>query len=233
MELKPKIIFEDDYIVAIDKPAGLVVNRSNTHVVPTLQDFVEDQVAIEEELEETDYTSRSGILHRLDKDTSGVILMAKDTNTFEAILKQFKNRELSKEYKAILIGDIHDSIIEIDAPIKRNPKFTFKFAVGTDGKPSQTRIELVKNFQLNGRNYTSVTVRPKTGRTHQIRVHCLALNHCVAGDEIYCTRKEFVDSYADFARLMLHAHSIEITHPVTGGKLLLKSELPEEFTPYF
>lgn len=233
MNIQPSIIFEDNYLVALDKPSGLVVNRSNTHSGVTLQDFVEEQIEMEDETEITDFTSRSGILHRLDKDTSGVILMAKDPQTFTDILRQFKDRQVKKEYKAVLMGQISDPIIDIDAAIKRNPKFPFKFAISPDGRASQTHIEKVKEFSVSDRIYTSVTVRPKTGRTHQIRVHCAALNHPIACDEIYCTRKEFENSSENFPRLMLHALSIEFKHPKTGGNLLLKSTLPNDFTPYF
>jgi 23S rRNA pseudouridine1911/1915/1917 synthase len=233
MTLEPKIIFEDEFLVALDKPSGLVVNRSNTHSGVTLQDFVEEQIDMEDETEVTDFTARSGILHRLDKDTSGVILMAKDPDTFTNILAQFKNREISKEYKAIVLGTLSENIIDIDAGIKRNPRFSFKYAISPEGRESQTHIEKVKEINIENNLYTAVTVRPKTGRTHQIRVHCAALNHPVACDEIYCTRKEYEKSSVNFARLMLHAMAIELTHPKTGGKLLLKSVLPDEFMPYF
>ena len=233
MNLDPKIIFEDDYLVALDKPSGLVVNRSNTHTGVTLQDFVEEQIDMEDENEETDFTNRSGILHRLDKDTSGVILMAKDPDTFTNILAQFKNRQISKEYKAVLMGTLPENIIDIDAGIKRNPKFSFKYAISPEGRSSQTHIEKVKEIEIDGRFYTSVTVRPKTGRTHQIRVHCAALNRPIACDEIYCTRKEYEISRENFPRLMLHALTISLTHPKTGGNLLLKSTVPNDFTPYF
>lgn len=233
--LNATIIFEDEYLVAYDKKSGLVVNRSNTHKGITLQDIVEDEVVQEDEIdnESGDYSSRSGILHRLDKDTSGVILVAKDPVVFADIQKQFKERKVHKVYKAVVIGEVKDRRISIDAPLARNPTSGFKFAIVSDGRDSKTDIEVVKVFNIEDRRYTSVNVMPKTGRTHQIRVHCAAINHCIVADPIYNTRKDFDVSMADFGRLMLHAYSVEIKHPKTGGRIILKSELPSEFRPYF
>jgi 23S rRNA pseudouridine1911/1915/1917 synthase len=240
MHHNPEILYEDQYLVAFDKPSGMVVNRSHTYAGFTLQDFIEAEdpkkfsdIDDHDEEEESDYESRSGIVHRLDKDTSGIILTAKDPDTFLNLQIQFKQREITKQYLAIVLGTINEQKIEIDAPIKRHPKFPFKFAVSEEGRESYTVIEKVQNIEKEGNSFTSIRVFPKTGRTHQIRVHLSALNHCIAGDEIYCTRNQLITSQKYFTRLMLHAFSISFIHPKTGGNIILESPVPQEFTPYF
>lgn len=260
MEDKLEIIYEDSYVLAINKPSGLVVNRSITHKVgPTLQDLVESHLPeghfiplgekleqsminnaaiddseienVEEEVFSTpeDFTSKSGIIHRLDKDTSGVILVGKSYDVFIDIQKQFKNRKIKKEYRAVVYGRVSEDYFQIDAPLKRNPRNRMKYGVGLDGKSASTFFEKINEFTKGENRYSSLKVFPETGRTHQIRVHCAALNHPVASDPIYCTKNVYVKTLADFDRLMLHAFHITFKHPITREVMTLEAPLPAEF----
>ena len=229
MEEKITKIYENDDYVVIDKPAGLVVNRSNTNATETLQDMLEEESDTYQTATETDFSSRAGIVHRLDKDTSGVLVVAKNEETFLNLQKQFKERQTKKEYLAIVYGQIADFIIDIDAPIRRNPSNPLKLAIVADGKPSQTHIERVKNFGIGQNMYCLLKVYPKTGRTHQIRVHLTALNHPIVGDHIYASKNLLMNSSTDFSRLMLHAKSLSFLDPKTAQPVEYVSPPPLEF----
>lgn len=247
-----KTIYEDDYILVLDKPYGIVVNRSKTSASNTVQDYLENNFDFiknfdvdalrdsnaalditnpdfltDEDIEE--FTSRSGISHRLDKDTSGVLLISKDAITFKKIKEQFKSRTVQKEYMAVVLGEVKDNKIEIDAPIKRNPSSPLKFAVVSDGKPALTLIDKVKVIQKDEFKFTILKVFPKTGRTHQIRVHLLAMNHPIVGDPIYLTKFNLEMSLRYFSRLMLHSSALTIEHPYLNKVVTYTSELPQEF----
>lgn len=231
-EKKLKIINETaDYIV-VDKPAGLVVNRSQTTKDPTVQDMVEEEAPNlydTEELSGTDFSLRSGIAHRLDKDTSGLLLIAKTPEFFEFILKEFKERRVEKGYKAVVHGEIPNPIIEINAPIKRSPRDPMKMAVVAEGKDAFTRIELEKTKTLHELTYSLVSCFPKTGRTHQLRVHLSALNNYIAGDRIYCPRNLLEQDKNTFGRMMLHAFHIKFFDPKLDSFVEFDSPLPDEF----
>jgi len=234
-----KIIYEDEYFLVVDKPYGLVVNRSDTTPTGTLQDYLEEKydfmkqeilpsdVVSEEDIGE--FKSRAGIGHRLDKDTSGVLLVTKDVVTFKKIKEQFQGRDIKKEYVVIVMGEIKDEKLEIDAPIKRNPNSPLRFAVVAEGKPALTLAEKVKVVTLGNNKFTMLNVFPQTGRTHQIRVHMSAINHPIAGDPIYLTRFTLDLSSKYFNRLMLHAHKLSFMHPYTNKTLECVSSLPKEF----
>lgn len=230
MEKELKIIFEDNNVLILDKPSGLVVNRSNTYKETTLQDILEKtHPELYSNISDEEYLGRSGIVHRLDKDTSGIVAAAKNTDTFHYLLQQFKQRKTFKEYLAVVHGEIEYEIIEIDAPLSRNPKNPLKIAVVSDGKSAFTKIEKIHTKIIEGNPYTIVRVFPKTGRTHQIRVHLSSIGHPVAGDVIYCaTNLLEIDSFV-FNRLMLHAEILGFIHPETLKFSRFKSPLPNEF----
>jgi 23S rRNA pseudouridine1911/1915/1917 synthase len=234
METEIKKIYEDGDILVLDKPSGLVVNRSVTSKSETLQDILEKEYSFESEemVEDTtdDFSERSGIVHRLDKDTSGILVVAKSKKAFQNLISQFKERETNKEYLAILCRKIDDEIIEVDAPLKRNPKSPLKFAVVEGGKDAFTRFERIKTVNLDGNDYTLMKVYPKTGRTHQIRVHAAATGHPIAGDVIYCSMILLESSLNYFGRLMLHAHKLSFYHPKTGNFIEFTSKTPPEFS---
>ena len=228
-------IFEDNEILVLDKPSGVVVNRSNTYAGQTVQDFVEDQIDFTESDEDSEFKSRSGVVHRLDKDTSGILLVAKNPDSFVKIQKQFKERTVKKQYHAIVNGKSPTGKFEIDAPIGRNPKDRLSMAAVMGGKEARTDFDFVKHFQVNsseGTWFSYVMAFPYTGRTHQIRVHLAALNLPIVGDPIYCTRAKLEASSNAFNRMMLHALSIQFTHPQTEERVTFEASLPEEFKKY-
>jgi 23S rRNA pseudouridine1911/1915/1917 synthase len=241
----PEILLEDENIVVFNKPSGLVVNLSKTYSEETLQDFLkhkysdlwketpEEDGTMETEDEEGEYKSdflgRNGIVHRLDKNTSGVLVVAKNERSFLNIQKQFKKRSVKKFYTALVFGKFEEKNIEIDAPIGRNPKTPFKFAVVTDGKPAKTIISVDSDRIIEDKAISKVNIEPESGRTHQIRVHLSALSHPVVNDEVYGSSRDFEWSDPIFKRLMLHATRLEFTHPVTGEQVKIESKLPQEF----
>jgi 23S rRNA pseudouridine1911/1915/1917 synthase len=231
MESKINKIFEDSEVLVLDKPFGLIVNRSVTAKTGTLQDLLEKSYEFDPGEEETgDFTGRSGIVHRLDKDTSGVLVVAKTKKSFDNLISQFKERKALKEYLAVLCGNIKDEVIEIDAPLKRNPKSPLKFAVVETGKEAFTRFEKIKNTNLGGKDYTLMKLLPKTGRTHQISVHASAMGYPVAGDTIYCSKILLEVTLNQFGRMMLHAQKLGFYHPKTGNFIEFTSNTPAEFS---
>jgi 23S rRNA pseudouridine1911/1915/1917 synthase len=234
MEKEIKKIYEDKDILILDKPSGLVVNRSVTSRTETLQDILEKEYSFDsKELSEDDtddFSERSGIVHRLDKDTSGVMVVAKNKKAFQYLVSQFKERKAVKEYVGVLCGKIEDEIIEIDAPLKRNPKSPLKFGVVEGGKEAFTRFEREKTAYLGENDYTLMKIYPKTGRTHQIRVHSAAMSHPIAGDSIYCSINLLESSLKYFGRLMLHAQKLSFYHPKTGNFIEFISKPPSSFS---
>ena len=230
MEKEIKIIFEDKNILILDKWSGLVVNRSNTYKEITLQDILEKKYPeFYSNVSDEDYLSRSGLVHRLDKDTSGIVAVAKNTDTFYYLLQQFKQRKTLKEYVAVVHGEIEDEIIEIDAPLARNPKSPLRIAVVSGGKPAYTKIEKIYSKNIDGNFYTLIRVFPKTGRTHQIRIHLSSIGHSVAGDKIYCASNLLENDNILFGRLMLHAEILGFIDPENQKFHRFKSPLPNEF----
>ena len=235
-----KIVYEDPYLLVLDKPQGIVVNRSNTSPFNTVQDFIEGsfsflknvpEVPVEDmtEADIEEFISRSGVVHRLDKDTSGVLLVAKDVLTFRKIKELFKTRKIQKEYIALVLGEIKELKLEINAPIKRNPSNPLKLAVVHDGKPALTLIENIKVIERDATKFTLLKVFPKTGRTHQIRVHLSAVGHPIVCDPIYLTKANYELTSKYFSRLMLHARSVSFVHPNTDDLVTYSTDLPKEF----
>lgn len=229
---KVHIIYEDEYLLVLNKPSGMVVNVSKTAWENTLQQYLEKKLATElgNVDKDSEYYSRSGLVHRLDKETSGVILAAKDEDTFRDLQAQFKSREVQKEYVALVLGQIEQEKIEINAPIARNPNKKISFAVVAEGKPAITTIEKIKDLSIDSMQMTLVHAFPKTGRTHQIRVHLAALNHPIVGDDLYAGRKRSAITRSKFRRLMLHAHKITFTHPNSGEVVTFEAEPPSELS---
>lgn len=244
MEKEIEKIYEDENIVLINKPSGLVVNRSNTYKGRTLQDIIEDRyfsdkvgtdtnvMGVENDgvgSLSTDYVSRSGIVHRLDKDTSGILVIAKNVESFNFLQSQFKERKTYKEYSAVVHGEIEDEFVEINAPLARNPRKPLKIAVVSSGRPAMTKVEKEKVFKVGKNTYTLVRVFPKTGRTHQIRVHLSAIGHPVAGDSIYCSKNLLKDDIEVFNRMMLHSRFLGFLNPKTHKFQRFEAHLPKQF----
>jgi len=208
------IIYEDDNVVVIDKPTGVISHaRGRYWDEASVASFVRDKVAgLEGE--------RAGIVHRLDRATSGIMICAKNPETMSFLQKQFANRRTKKAYIAIVQGDIEPSEAIIDVPIGRNLKKPTSFKADANGKKATTRYKVVKSND----KYSLIELKPETGRTHQLRVHLKHINRPIVGDALYGGKS------AD--RLYLHATTLEITLP-GGERKIFTSNLPKEFKGYF
>lgn len=237
MEKEIEKIYEDEDIIVVNKPSGLVVNRSNTNFSRTLQDIIDEEYISKLDKSTNDldkeFFDRSGIVHRLDKATSGVLLIAKTPEAFRFLQKEFKERNIYKEYVAVVHGRIENEEIEIDAPLGRSPNSPLKIAVISSGKRALTKIEKIKEIEIESASekliYTFLKVIPKTGRTHQIRIHLAAIGHPIAGDVIYCSKNLLVNDQKAFGRMMLHARYLGFTNPKTEKFQRFECPLPKEF----
>ena len=213
------VIFEDEHIAIIRKPQGLVVhpgagNKTGTLVNGLLYRF--------KNLSNID-PERPGIVHRLDKDTSGLMIIAKTDEFHEKIVELFKSRDIEKKYLAFVHGNIFESGI-IETNINRNYKNRLKMAATNDeGKYAKTLYRPMKNF--NG--FTLLDVEIFTGRTHQIRVHMAHINHPVVGDLVYGRKDKF-----NTETQLLHAYYLKFIHPITGETVEVKDEVPERFIDF-
>jgi len=215
------ILFEDEALIVIDKPAGMVVHPAPGHNSGTLVNAILHHCP---NLSGIGGELRPGIVHRLDKDTSGVILVAKTGAALSALADQFKRREISKEYLAIVWGVLSPPTGEIKTLIGRHATDRKKMtAMPKKGRLSITHYETISTFE----KFSLVRLCPETGRTHQIRVHLAHLHHPVAGDAIY-GRRSSCDLPVEVSRQMLHAHKISFRHPVTGKKMEFVASLPED-----
>jgi len=235
--LNIEIIEENNDFLIVNKPYGLVVNRSESQKDFTLQDWLENKYQFSNNLNadleiESEFLSRSGIVHRLDKETSGVMLCAKNEKSFIFYQNKFKTREVSKKYLAITQNKVLDDRFEIDAPIKRDPKNRFKYAVVRDGKEAQTYFERIKDFKIENQELSLIYCYPRTGRTHQIRVHLAANLTPVTGDLIYSTNSELeISRNLGFNRLMLHSFELKFTGSSNEDYSFI-SKPPEIFSKY-
>lgn len=212
-EIPIKIVYEDNDLLVVDKPAGLTVYPAPGHPSHTLVNAILSHFT-----EVPDSSLRPGIVHRLDKDTSGLILIAKNNATKLDLIEQFKNRTVVKAYLALVKGHLtpEDGIIE--APIGRDPRNRKRMAVTSGGREARSRYHIVKYIN----NYTLVEVRLETGRTHQIRVHLAAIGFPVVGDALYGVKSTLL------SRQFLHAYRLGFRLPSSGKYIEFKSELPPD-----
>jgi len=227
--MEPKIIFEDDSLFVIDKPAGWIVNEAaTTKNQPVLQTWLRqfDYPLV------NDIDCRHGIVHRLDKETSGVMIVAKEKEAFNKLQAEFKNREVQKTYVALVHGKLTPEEGEIGVPVGRLPWRKDRFGVVAGGRASQTFYKVLQFFPGNNAGHTLVEFYPKTGRTHQIRIHCKYIGHAIVADEFYAGRKTARNDRVWCPILFLHAASIRFTHPEGGGVVEFKSELPEDLAGF-
>lgn len=237
-----KIIFENSKFLAVDKPAGVIVNRADTSKnFVTLQDMIEERYKISEtprvEGKEfiidgynkfDEFISRSGIVHRLDKETSGIILVAKDPQTFLELQNQFKTSQVKKKYIALVHGHVSDSEGEIDAPVARLPWNRKRFGIHPEGREAKTQFKVLEIIKGAHENTSLLEVAPLTGRTHQIRVHFQHIHHPIFADELYAGRKTARDDRKILGRHFLHAYQISFIDPETKKVLVLESLLPQD-----
>lgn len=218
MRSEPKVLFEDENLMVIDKPAGWVVNKAETTKDLTVQEWFGLGSG------EGEFYAKGGIVHRLDKDTSGVMVLAKTPEAYEKLKQQFLERKTTKKYIALVHGEFKDLEGVISTPIER---FGTKFYVGKDlSRMAITEWKVIKKIGEN----TLVELTPHTGRTHQLRVHMRHLGHPIVSDPLYGDRKTWKQDLKFCPRLFLHAKSLEFTHPTSGGKVTFEAELPVELS---
>lgn len=221
--MEPKVIFEDSELFVLEKPAGWIVNEAQT---------TKDQKVVQEWLRGRSYplsqetTKRSGIVHRLDKETSGILLVAKTDEAFENLQRQFKERKIEKTYTALAHGRVEPKEGNIEVPVGRLPWRRDRFGVLPGGRESKTSYKVIGYFRKDGEDFSLIEVKPKTGRTHQIRIHLKYLGHPVVSDDFYAGRKTARRDRTWCPRLFLHAGGIEFIHPKKAKKVSFKSSLP-------
>ncbi len=225
------IVFEDEYLAVINKPAGMVVHPGAGVQKGTLANAIAYRFSLENSEGKTE--NRAGIVHRLDKDTSGLIVVAKTNEVHEALSDQFRDRLVYKRYIALIHGSPDRNSQTIDAPIGRNKHNRLRMKVAPSGRSAIT----IWNVRQRYDKFTLLNVEIKTGRTHQIRVHMGYINHPVVGDEIYNEGRD--NTIADtnirntvnsLGRFFLHAESLSFTHPVTKERMEFKQEMPVELS---
>lgn len=234
-----KIISEDEDLLVIDKPAGITVNRADTTKdEPTVQEWVEDYlklVAVKNS--ESEFDNRAGIVHRIDKETSGILLVAKTQESFINLQAQFKDRLVEKSYVALAHGLITPNEGEISVPVGRLPWNRKRFGVLAGGKEAVTKYHVLSTFQFSAskkqsEQLTLLELSPKTGRTHQIRVHLKYINHPIFADPLYAGRKTARDDRKILPRVFLHAAKISFLHPKIGKRVSYESPLPHELESF-
>lgn len=206
------IVYEDEDIVIINKRSGMVVHPASGNYENTLVNALIYRYNLD------DTNVRSGIVHRIDKDTSGLVIIAKNDKALELLTEMFKNKEIKKTYLAIVDGVINNKSGTINAPITRDVKDRKKMMVGKDGKNSITHFYVLKTFKNN----TYLSLNLETGRTHQIRVHMAYIGHPITNDKVYGKENTSFGQY-------LHASKLEFIHPITKKEIKVEAELPEEF----
>jgi 23S rRNA pseudouridine1911/1915/1917 synthase len=218
------IVYEDQALLVVNKPAGMVVHPAPGHPGGTLVNAV---LAYCPELA-TSEDDRPGIVHRLDRDTSGLILVAKSEKARRALQRQFKERQVHKAYLALLNGHLQPAWGRIEAPVGRDPHHRQRMTVLAGGREAATEYHVLEQFAHQvgpaAGEYTLVEAEPVTGRTHQIRVHFASIGHPVVGDGVYGKRKTSLP----ISRQFLHARRLGFKHPSTGQRLELEASLPEE-----
>lgn len=220
------IVYEDEQILVIDKPAGLVVHPAAGHADGTLLN------ALLHHVPDIINVPRAGIVHRLDKDTTGLMVVAKTIEAQTRLVDQLQKRSVSRIYECIVIGVI-TSGGKINAPIGRSSSQRQRMAVSDGGKPAVSHYRVLERF----RSHTHTRVKLETGRTHQIRVHMSHIGYPLVGDPVYGGRfrippaanPSMVQTLKEFPRQALHARFLELDHPLTGERMKWQSPLPDDF----
>lgn len=212
-----EVLFEDDHMVVVNKPAGLVVHRGAGHEAGTL---VNGLVARYPAIVGVGVHPRWGIVHRLDRDTSGAMLVALTNQSHDRLSAQIKAREVHRHYTALVSGAFGTERGTVDAPIGRDPKSGIKMAMVIDGKYARTHYRRVREWE----DVSLIDLELETGRTHQIRVHMAGIGHSVIGDRLYRPGPDPVQ----VPRMFLHAHRLVLDHPITGARMDIEAPLPAD-----
>ena len=213
------ILYEDSDIIVVNKPKGIVVHPANGNPDGTLVNAV--MAICKDSLSGIGGEIRPGIVHRLDKDTSGVIIVAKNDKSHIALSEQIKNHEVEKTYIALVKEFVKENEATINMPIGRSTKDRKKMAVNKNGKNAITHFKVIERFK----NYTLLEVKIETGRTHQIRVHLSEIGYPIVGDAVYSNGK----NEWGIEGQCLHAKSLKFKHPITGEEMFIEAPLPEYF----
>jgi 23S rRNA pseudouridine1911/1915/1917 synthase len=209
----PPIVHIDDDVIVVDKPAGLVVHPAPSYTHPTLVDLLAEVAGGGE-------SSRPGIVHRLDRDTSGLMVVARNDAAHASLAEQIRSRSAVREYIALVEGELDSRSGTIDAPVGRDRRRRTRMSVrGSGSRDARTHFEVVERLPAD----TLVRARLETGRTHQIRVHFAAIGHPVVGDPEYGSRDRH-----GLSRQFLHAARLSFRHPTTGEEMTFESPLPED-----
>ena len=214
-----EIVYEDSDIIVVNKPKGMVVHPANGNPDGTLVNAIMN--ICKDSLSGIGGEIRPGIVHRLDKNTSGLLIVAKNDNAHIKMSEQIKNREVKKIYIALVRGVIAEDEATINMPIARSKKDRKKMAVDKDGKEAITHFRVLKRYD----KYTLLEIKIDTGRTHQIRVHMSQIGHPVVGDDVYSNGKNEFGVEGQ----MLHARSLDFKHPITGKEIHLEADIPDYF----
>lgn len=225
LDLKPEniplnILYEDEDILIIDKERGMVVHPSNGHSSNTLVNAI--LYHCKDNLSSINGVIRPGIVHRIDKDTSGILCICKNDNSHKNIAKQFEEHTNVRKYKAIVRGIISQNEGIISKPIGRDKRNRLRMAIDANGKLAITEYKVIERFNI----YTLIECNLKTGRTHQIRVHMKDLGYPILGDLVY---GKVDKNFRNINGQILHAYYLELNHPRTGERLKFESKLPSYF----
>ncbi len=215
-----QVVYEDSDIIVVNKPKGLVVHPANGNWDGTLVNAIMN--ICKDSLSGIGGEIRPGIVHRLDKDTSGLLIIAKNDRAHINMSNQIKDRQVKKIYYALVRGIVAENEATIDMPIGRSNKDRKKMAVIKNGKEAVTHFKVLERLD----KYTLLEVKIDTGRTHQIRVHLSEIGHPVVGDEVYSNGKNEFGVKGQ----LLHAKSLDFKHPINGKEMHLEAELPTEFS---
>lgn len=226
MTVLPQILHETDDFIAISKPAFWVVNEAATaHDNQTVQNWIHSNFDFPLA---HDTSHRNGIVHRLDKETSGVLLVAKTLSAIENLQHQFSERTTSKVYKALVHGKLLSGGT-ITMPIARNTRNRTKFGVSLIGREAETKFEVVNLYsKQKGDDYSELLLYPKTGRTHQIRVHMHYIHHPIVSDPLYLGKGLLLKDNVWCDRMFLHAFKLTFHDPKTGGEITVEAPLPHD-----
>lgn len=217
------IVYEDEYLLVVNKPKGMVVHPANGNYDGTLVNALMHHCG--DSLSGINGVIRPGIVHRIDKDTSGLLIVAKTDAAHIGLAEQIKEHSFTRAYEAVVYGNIKDDEGTICQPIGRNPKDRKKMAVVyTNSKPATTHYKVLQRFG----NFTHIRCVLETGRTHQIRVHMAFIGHPIAGDSVYGPKKVITELNGQ----CLHAKQIGFVHPITKEYMEFESDLPEYFTKF-
>ncbi len=220
-EIPLDIVYEDEHIIVINKPKGMVVHPAAGNYTGTLVNALMKHCG--ESLSDINGIIRPGIVHRIDKDTSGLLVVAKNNHAHEFLSKKLKTHDIKREYIALVEGIIYESTGKIDAPIGRHPVERKKMSVNVkSGRNAVTHFKVLDRFPAA----TYLELKLETGRTHQIRVHMAYINHPVIGDEVYGRKKQRFDTRGQ----VLHARRLTLEHPATGELMEFEVPVPDYFT---